>query len=79
MSATATPQVPDFDLSPELQTFRDYVRDYAQKHLGDAAKYDAETKFPREPVAAAARLGLLRTTVAKEYGGSAPRPSAPIA
>lgn len=71
MSATATPQVPDFDLSPELQTFRDYVRDYAQKHLGDAAKYDAETKFPREPVAAAARLGLLRTTVAKEYGGSA--------
>lgn len=71
MIAIATPQVPDFELSPELIKFRDFVRDYAQKNLGDAAKYDAETKFPREPVAVAAKLGLMRTTVAKEYGGSA--------
>ncbi len=74
MTRTVTqspPQVPDFQLSPALQEFRAYVRDYAQKHLGNAAYYDAETKFPREPVQVAAKLGLLRTTVAKEYGGSA--------
>jgi alkylation response protein AidB-like acyl-CoA dehydrogenase len=70
-SVAATAQVTDFMLSPELRQFRDYVVDYTKKHLGNAASYDAETKFPRDPVAAAARLGLLRTTVAKEYGGSA--------
>ncbi|HZN40417.1 MAG TPA: acyl-CoA dehydrogenase family protein [Planctomycetota bacterium] len=70
-SVAATAQVTDFMLSPELRQFRDYVVDYTQKHLGNAASYDAETKFPRDPVTAAARLGLLRTTVAKEYGGSA--------
>ncbi len=64
-------QVPDFQLSPQLQEFRTFVRNYAQKHLGNAAKYDAEVKFPRDAVQAAAELGLLRTTVAKEYGGSA--------
>jgi butyryl-CoA dehydrogenase len=74
MTSTVTqsqPQVADFLLSPALQEFRSFVRDYAQKHLGDAASYDAGAKFPRDPVQAAAKLGLLRTTVAKEYGGSA--------
>lgn len=71
-TATASPiQVPDFQLTPQLVEFRDFVRDYAQKHLGKAALYDAETKFPRDAVQAAAKLGLLRTTVAKEHGGSA--------
>jgi butyryl-CoA dehydrogenase len=65
------PQVTDFQLSPALQEFRGFVRDYAQKHLGGAARYDAEVKFPGDAVQAAAKLGLLRTTVAKEYGGSA--------
>lgn len=74
MTSTVTAQsiqVPDFQLSPQLQEFRAYVRDYTQKHLGSAAIYDAETKFPRDAVQAAAKLGLLRTTVAKEHGGSA--------
>jgi butyryl-CoA dehydrogenase len=74
MTSTLTmsnPQVADFQLSPHLAEFRAFVRDYAQKHLGNAAKYDAETKFPRDAVEAAGRLGLLRTTVAKEHGGSA--------
>ena len=74
MTSTVTAQsiqVSDFQLSPQLQEFRSYVRDYAQKHLGSAALYDAETKFPRDAVQAAAKLGLLRTTVAKEHGGSA--------
>ncbi|MEO6596003.1 MAG: acyl-CoA dehydrogenase family protein [Planctomycetota bacterium] len=64
-------QVPDFALSLTLQQFRDSVRDYANKHLGNAAAYDAEVKFPRAAVEAAGKLGLLRTTVAKEHGGSA--------
>jgi alkylation response protein AidB-like acyl-CoA dehydrogenase len=69
---TSSPiQVSDFQLTPELQQFRSFVRDYTQKHLGNAARYDAETKFPRDAVEAAAKLGLLRTTVAKEHGGTA--------
>ncbi len=70
-AASAAPQLSEFELSPELSRFRDQVRDYADKHLGNAAAYDAEVKFPRQAVAAAAELGLLRTTVAREYGGSA--------
>ncbi len=70
-TAESAIQVADFSLSPELQKFRDNVRDYTQKHLSEAAACDAEAKFPRDAVTAAARLGLLRTTVAKEYGGSA--------
>ena len=76
MTATAasvalSPQITDFQLSAELASFRDFVREYCRQHLGDAARYDAETKFPRDPVTAAAKLGLLRTTVAKEHGGTA--------
>ncbi|MCB9879859.1 MAG: acyl-CoA dehydrogenase family protein [Planctomycetes bacterium] len=70
-STSASVQVADFELSEELQQFRQQVREYAQQHLGGAAAYDAEVKFPRDAVAAAAKLGLLRTTVAKEHGGSA--------
>jgi alkylation response protein AidB-like acyl-CoA dehydrogenase len=66
-----SPQVPDFSLSPGLQQFRDHVRDFTARHLGGAAAYDAEARFPRDAVAAAAEMGLLRTTVAEEYGGSA--------
>lgn len=68
---TSEVQVADFQLSPELTEFQQKVRSYAKEHLGGAAEYDAETKFPREPVVAAGKLGLLRTTVAEEYGGSA--------
>lgn len=69
--STATPQVADFQLSPELVQFRDFVRAYAERHLGAAARYDAEASFPRDAVRAAAELGLLRTTVAREHGGTA--------
>jgi alkylation response protein AidB-like acyl-CoA dehydrogenase len=65
------PQIQDFSLSPELQQFRAEVREYCAQHLGGAAGYDAEAKFPRDPVRAAAERGLLRTTVAQEHGGSA--------
>ena len=71
MMTSTSPQVSDFALSPELQQFRDKVREYADKHLGDAGQYDVEARFPRGPVAAAAEIGLLATTVDVEYGGSA--------
>jgi alkylation response protein AidB-like acyl-CoA dehydrogenase len=57
-SATQKPQVVDYELSPELVAFRDQVRDYANTHLGKAAEWDAEVKFPRSAVEAAAKLGL---------------------
>lgn len=63
-------QVRDFELSDELQQFREQVRAYTKEHLQDAAVYDREARFPREAVQAAAKLGLMRTTVAKEHGGS---------
>jgi alkylation response protein AidB-like acyl-CoA dehydrogenase len=65
-----TPQVVDFTLSDELAAFRDTVRAYAIEHLAPAAEWDATTTFPRAAVQAAARLGLLRTTVDRRYGGS---------
>lgn len=69
--AATAPQVIDFELSPELQQFQQRVRAYAEQHLADAARWDAEVEYPRAAVAAAAELGLLRTTIAREYGGSA--------
>ena len=68
---TSEVQVADFQLSPKLLEFQQKVRDYAKENLGGAAEYDRETKFPRAPVEAAGKLGLLRTTVDEEYGGSA--------
>ena len=53
---TTDVQVADFQLSPELLEFQQKVRSYATEHLVKAADYDAETKFPREPVEAAAKL-----------------------
>ena len=70
IAETKVAQVVDFALSKELAAFRDSVRDYAQQHLGHAAEWDEGAKFPRSAIDAAARLGLLRTTVARQYGGS---------
>ncbi|MEQ1633278.1 MAG: acyl-CoA dehydrogenase family protein [Planctomycetota bacterium] len=68
--ANKVPQVVDYELSTELLAFRDQVRDYAKTYLGKAAEWDAEAKFPRSAIEAAAKLGLLRTTVSKAHGGS---------
>lgn len=67
--AAAAPQVIDFELSPELQQFQQLVRGYAREHLAGAARWDAEVAFPRAAIQAAARLGLLRATIAREHGG----------
>lgn len=63
-------QVADFELSPELLEFQQKVRSYAKEHLGRASEYDSAVTFPRDAVEAAGKLGLLRTTVDEEYGGS---------
>ena len=68
---TSGVQVADFELSKELVEFQHKVRDFSKEHLGRAAEYDAEVTFPRDAVEAAGKIGLLRTTVDKEYGGSA--------
>ncbi len=65
------PQVSDFVLSPELQSFREMAREFSQRELApQAAAMDAETRFPREAVAKAASLGLLKVTVPRAYGGT---------
>jgi butyryl-CoA dehydrogenase len=69
-TGNSAPQVVDFRLSPQLAAFRDEVRSFATTHLGRAAEWDAEAAFPRDAVAAAAELGLLRATVARQYGGT---------
>ena len=64
-------QTTDFELSDELQEFRVTVRDYARNHLaGDAARFDAEARFPAAAVRKAAELGFLAITVPRRYGGS---------
>ncbi|GAB4145566.1 MAG: acyl-CoA dehydrogenase AcdA [Planctomycetota bacterium] len=65
-----SPQVVDFELCEGLKAFREKVRAYAREHLGDAAKWDEEVSFPRAAIEAAARLGLLKTTISAKYGGS---------
>lgn len=70
-TTTETLQVPDFQLSPELEQFRASIREYADQHLGRAREYDANVEFPADAVKVAAERGLLCTTVAKDYGGSA--------
>lgn len=68
---TSGVQVADFELSKELVEFQHKVRDFTKEHLSRAAEYDAEVTFPRDAVEAAGKIGLLRTTVDTEYGGSA--------
>ena len=55
-AAGANPQIVDFELSSELQQFRDKVREYATTKLGDAQRWDREASFPREAVKAAAAV-----------------------
>ena len=69
-TTSAAAQVSDFRLTPELVEFQKTIRDYCRDHLGAADVVDREPRFPREAVRAAAEMGLLCTTVAKEYGGT---------
>lgn len=70
-TSTSNPQVPDFDLSPELTAFRDEVRSYVRDLdlARRAAEFDAATQFPEQPVREAGKRGLLSVTTPKRYGG----------
>jgi short-chain 2-methylacyl-CoA dehydrogenase len=60
-----------FELSAEHETFRQVVRDFAEKELAPhAAQWDRDHHFPVEAVAAMGELGLFGLVVDEQYGGS---------
>jgi short/branched chain acyl-CoA dehydrogenase len=60
-----------FELSAEHETFRQVVRDFAEKELAPhAARWDRDHYFPVEAVAAMGELGLFGLVVDEQYGGS---------
>ncbi|MGW0229728.1 acyl-CoA dehydrogenase family protein [Actinopolymorpha singaporensis] len=60
-----------FELSPEHETFREVVADFARAEIAPhAARWDEAHHFPVEAVAAMGKLGLFGLVVPEEYGGS---------
>ncbi len=60
-----------FELSPELEDFRQVVREFAADHVAPhAAQWDAESRFPVELVPLMGDLGLFGLTAPEELGGS---------
>lgn len=61
----------EFDLSEDLEMIRDSAREFADRSLRpNAARWDAEEKFPAEAIQEAAENGFLGLTVPEEYGGA---------
>jgi butyryl-CoA dehydrogenase len=60
----------DFDLSPEHESFRKVVRDFAQKEIAPhAARWDEEHFFPVDVVGAMGELGLFGLVFPHDWGG----------
>ncbi|MET9018796.1 acyl-CoA dehydrogenase family protein [Actinopolymorpha sp. NPDC004070] len=60
-----------FELSPEHETFREVVGDFARAEIAPhVARWDEAHHFPVEAVAAMGKLGLFGLVVPEEYGGS---------
>jgi short/branched chain acyl-CoA dehydrogenase len=60
-----------FELSPEHQSFRAVVAEFAAAEIAPhAAKWDERHEFPVEAVTAMGKLGLFGLVVPEEYGGS---------
>src|ERR1700712_5723457 len=60
-----------FELSPEHESFRKVVRDFAEREIAPhAAQWDREHHFPVDAVRAMGELGLFGLAVPEEYGGS---------
>lgn len=58
-------------LTDEQTMIRDLARDFARERLApNAARWDAESTFPREALAEMGRLGLLGITVPERWGGA---------
>lgn len=61
----------DFDLSPEHESFRRVVRDFAESEIAPhAERWDAEHMFPLDVVRAMGELGLFGLVFPEEWGGS---------
>ena len=60
-----------FDLSPEHESFRRTVRDFAEAEIAPhAAKWDRDHHFPVDVVQKMGALGLFGLTSPEEYGGA---------
>ncbi len=60
-----------FELSPEHETFRKVVREFAETKIAPhAARWDREHHFPVEVVQGLGELGVFGLTAPEEYGGS---------
>jgi butyryl-CoA dehydrogenase len=60
-----------FELSPEHETFRKVVREFAEAEIAPhAARWDREHHFPVEVVRGLGELGVFGLTAPEEYGGS---------
>jgi butyryl-CoA dehydrogenase len=60
-----------FELSPEHETFRKVVREFAEAEIAPhAARWDRDHHFPVEVVQGLGELGVFGLTAPEEYGGS---------
>src|SRR6476620_7734893 len=60
-----------FELSPEHESFRGVVRDFAEKAVAPhVAQWDREHHFPLDVVHQMGELGLFGLTSPEEYGGA---------
>lgn len=58
------------ELTPEQQELKEKVRAFVEEHVAPVAKqYDETGEFPLPIVEEAAKMGLLKTVVPKEFGG----------
>ncbi|MGI0151409.1 MAG: acyl-CoA dehydrogenase family protein, partial [Thermoplasmata archaeon] len=63
--------MPDFSLTPELESLRDLARKFARAEMMPrAAECDRRGLFPEEIYRRAFELGLMNLNVPSEYGGS---------
>ena len=61
----------DFDLSPEQESFRAVVRDFATREIAPhVAEWDQRGEFPTEVVGKMGDLGLFGLLVPEEFGGT---------
>jgi short-chain 2-methylacyl-CoA dehydrogenase len=61
-----------FELSPEHETFRKSVREFALAEIAPhAARWDRDHHFPTDVVHKMGELGLMGLTAPEEFGGMA--------
>src|SRR3954447_10552070 len=61
----------NFELSPDHETFRKVVRDFAEREVAPhVGQWDRDHHFPVDVVRAMGDLGLFGLVVPEEYGGS---------